>query len=315
MHRSLEYNLATVQMPSPFQSTLLIVAGVLALIASAKWLVPKRTNIFDPRVSIEVNEALWIRALVIQGALWTLSLLVTVPAICRLWSQLHPPAEDLAATAISLLALVGLSFFAPVFKKGELDRLPNTLVDKRRLKAFAICGRLAALVPIFGFMLAGAGLARLHTNQCADITNCITEFLGLQSLSNVFLIVASIILTAGAAGGELRRRAANAIQPQKVSGRENLIFGLMYTSLLALVYIPTAIAASSAREAILGAALKAAGPDLHSWLELRKAAGDVLDLGESSYLPTEALSVIAPFAGGILAALFGKGSEKESTGD
>jgi hypothetical protein len=89
----------------------------------------------------------------------------------------------------------------------------------------------------------------------------------------------------------------------------------MYTFLLALVYIPTAIAESSAQEAILGAALKTAGPDLRSWLELRKLASEVLDLGDSSYPPTAALSVIAPLAGGILASLFGKDSGRTSSGD
>jgi hypothetical protein len=201
--------------PSAFQSTLLIVVGVLALISSAKWLVRKHANIFNPKTTIEPNEALWIRSLVIQGALWTVSLFVALPAIYRLWNRLHPPAEDVAAIAMSLLALVVLSKFAPIFKKDELDRLPNTQVDKGRLEIFATCGRLVALVPIFGFMLAGAGLARLHLVQCADTANCITDFLGLRSISNVFLILSSMILTAGAAGGELRRRAANATHPEK----------------------------------------------------------------------------------------------------
>ena len=295
-----------------------IIFAVLAIYGTHKWLVARPGQL---RFGIETAsvEAIWIRVLLFQAGLWAVALLFGCFAIFHLWTKSAPTGYGWVASGFALASLIWLGYQEHQYHRGDEEKLFSIRdgalpgwpsVKTKQIPRFAGIGILVAVVQLAGLMFVGGALNRL-AQSTEPVTVRIDSFNELRSFSEMFLLATSMILTAGVIGTELRRRTANAVNMtdlrKEIFPREYVIlFGLTYTALLAIAYVPINFTLMGVGEKIVMSATQSEAYNLKPWLELRKAVTDSLGLTATGILPSGAFAVLSPLLGGIFAGLLGK---------
>ncbi|MFE8602532.1 hypothetical protein [Archangium violaceum] len=274
------------------------------------------------REFLEASESrLWHVILAGQTALWVAAL-VTSLGDFRKTSRypLHPTFGTLAVMGVFVLValsptLLGWAtgeFSGGVFRGFSLaTHLPY---HTGKIRTLSICGGLIASLQLLGAFCVQARLGRLATAPSGNFERDATEFLVLRDKLKRFVLFVSLGVGAATLSTGALRNLVNgyvALQakplppnaPLPISIEVVLAYGLFWTLLLGLAFLPVHLTLASAAQRLVEGYMRtfqARPTNLEERLKQRRVAEEYLGVNEDAFQAIKtALVVLSPLLGSL----------------
>lgn len=248
---------------------------------------------------------LWTALMCAQTALWALALAWLFPTIRALppkYAQAN--RSEIVGSSLAILAILLALGVAGMVHPMWPNYLPGHAV---KLGVLTIVGGLVGLVAARGLWLVHGGLKLLGKKDLASAES-LREFLSLQADADRFLgvlgaIIGLLVLSTGA-----QRRAVLSYSPHTHYGFELvLVYGFLFTILVAAVYLPTYLTLTDVGTRIRDAVFPEVAPSRPEWadrLEQRQKLGAVLRLERGPFSRLKAsIAILTPLLGSLVGLL------------
>jgi hypothetical protein len=182
----------------------------------------------------------WILLLCLQPAVWGAALVPLWRTVKPLLPYWNAAKSDLTFLMLAFALAVGVGFAAGPL----LTRFPDFLPWYHwKLLGLSIVGGFIGLLAVFGMWLAHVKLRQMARAPVTE--KSVAEFLAVrETLHNLLLFVGALIgMAILAAGAERQAIAAysaltNANDPGRFPAEYVLVYGIYFSALLALAYVP-----------------------------------------------------------------------------
>jgi hypothetical protein len=189
---------------------------------------------------------LWQGLMCTQTGLWALVLAWILPSVLRLRHEyrVENRGEVLGSTAV-IFALILLVVVIPPFTNPLPTYLPGHVA---KVIALTLIGSVVGLIAAWGVWYVHGGLKRLGS-EARPTGATLQTFLKLDAELHRFLGTLGAILGLLILGTGAQRRTVLAYEPKARYPYENvLVYGLIFSILVAAVYLPTFLALKAAAE-------------------------------------------------------------------
>jgi hypothetical protein len=250
-------------------------------------------------------DALWASLICAQTGLWALALAWLIPKVRRLPRDYarENKSEIMGSSLAILVVLVALSVGGMV-----RTRWPNYLPGHAiKLGVLTMLGGLVGLVAARGIWVCHGGL-RLLERRCLAADDALRTFLRLRDDIHSYLgvlgaIIGLLVLSTGA-----QRRAVLAYAPETDYGIELvLMYGFLFTLLVAAVYLPTYLMLTRVAGRICDAVFPAVPADAPEWVDRlakRERLASVLQLERGLFGRMKAsVAILTPLIGSLVGLL------------
>jgi len=256
--------------------------------------------------------ALWILLIVIQPALWFVSLVPLARVLRSLAPYGRGARRRIAVLAAEFAVLVGLGIGA----SGHFAHFPEFLpAHREKLLALSILGATFGIAAAVGVWLTHEKLRGMVTAQITDAS--VAEVLKTRDLlQNLFLFLGAIVgLAIMAAAGERAAIAAYSdLSVEKDPGsfpqEYVLVYGIYFSLLLALVYLPVHLTLRAVGHRLRDHFFALPSPSDPTWKDVcdsRRAFDELLSLNIGPTASFKAgLAISTPLLGSLTGLLLGR---------
>lgn len=315
-----------------------VTAAAVAVVAVAAWILwDARSTARGTRFISQPQFVLWLLILCAQAVVWTLAAVPVWSVVRHVGRELRAQRalgpKTLAGVALAALfvLLLGVVFSVPsglVPSFGSLESLSRSLrqlPDKDqwplphhtlKISVLVSLGFVVGLTAIVGLWLIGIAFHRMALVRARPTSDVVERFLRLRDELNLLLAVVGVIVGLGTLStGALRnavlvQRHHHAVFPLlKFPPEYVLMFGLYYSGLLAVAYLPTYLALRRAGEHLREEAFPLVSPSSENFSERlaqRNAFGRLLQLDVSASSSFKAaVAIFTPLAGSLVGLVLG----------
>ena len=257
--------------------------------------------------------SVWARMIAAQTALWALLLPISLLTLWGIWTRYDVPRLKLSALHLALGTIVAgsLAVNASSWRPSVLNPYAS------RIQLLTIVGFFVAGPPIIGMWSVAAALQRvcLAVGQTADTwsrvdARVVEHLMYLRStlrrlLAILAAIVAALTLSAGAqrnaviAWGE---RFGVAVEFPAILV---VLYGLLFTSVVALIYVPVYVRLESVGHAFVGKRFRV--PSVEPAADWYSGRANLMALLQLGVRPAEAFqssfAILAPLTAGLLSVI------------
>lgn len=252
---------------------------------------------------------LWEALMCAQTALWALGLAWLLPTIRGLPAEYgRANRSEIVGSSLAILGIVLALALVGIVHPMWPNYLPG---HATKLGVLTVLGGLVGLVAARGLWFVHGGLKLLGKEDLASAES-LQRFLSLQNDSDRFLatlgaIIGLLVLSTGA-----QRRAvlwyAHHLHLQTRYGFELvLVYGFLFTILVAAVYLPTYLTLTDVGNRIRDTLLPALPPSCPQWadrLEQRQKLGTLLRLEQGPFGRLKAsAAILTPLLGSLVGLL------------
>jgi hypothetical protein len=246
----------------------------------------------------------WLLLIGAQTALW---FAIVIPLV-ELWRTLSFDKRILPKCGLYLLGVM-LLFAESKYSRPVVHPLAYQTL---KMPLISFIGSIAGTLAIVGIWLVQAASERMECRleSGAEHTKEVKIFLDLQTKLERFLLAAGIIIGAATLATGGLRNATLAYEKTAPFPRENvLLYGMFFSGLLALIYVPAYASLSAVRSALHDAMvpIPETPPDSwNGWYSDRKAVGELLQVQSGPIASfTNGVSILTPLAASLVAILLG----------
>ncbi len=255
----------------------------------------------------------WATMIAAQSALWAVLFPISLSALRRIWAGYRVPRGKLLALHLGLAIVVAgsLGLNASSWRPAVLDPYAS------RIQLLTILGFLAAGPPIIGIWSVAAALHRvgIAVEQTTDKwsgldARIVVHLMHLRSVLQRLLavlgaIVAAVTLAAGAQRNAVIAWGKRFEVPIEFPSIAVVLYGLLFTALVALIYVPVYVRLESVGEAFVGKRYPVPKTEpTADWYSGRENLVTLLRLG---IRPAEqfqsGVAILAPLTAGLLSVI------------
>lgn len=249
---------------------------------------------------------LWLGLICAQTMLWTLALSPLLGTFRRHWHARTPTAVrgEVVPSALVLTILVAMLTFVPHLIGPALDFIPHRYPKILTLTAFALLVALIAAMTIWLIRGRAEALGRSPTITRNELQTYLRLRTDLEWLLGFLAAVISLAVLSGAA---LQHIVLAHDKKAKVGAQDIIVYGLVLSLLVALIYLPTFATLQSTGTRIRESVERLpepADPMLEARLAKRKALDELLKLQISASVSFRTgVAILSPLLGSLTSLL------------